>query len=250
MNASSPTTPWPEQCFVLGTELFEAVSFDEIDATWKDMESLGIAKPPYPTFDVVVPEGKIIELVDTEGNCKPADSGMQIRVRFLPDGAHANWLGRGRTGGPWYDLPGAVTLVSRQLELEDGRKRNDPEDMMLGFARTGGEILKLLVVLLATRNAMKERKECKLLKLGIGSKERNRYTTTIKIGKVTEHTEPSQAGGKKRPHLRRGHVRRQHYGPHNELVKQIFVEPVFVNADEGWIAERTSYNVGLQASRP
>lgn len=35
--------------------------------------------------------------------------------------------------------------------------------------------------------------------------------------------------GDKRPHLRRGHARRQHYGAGRKLIKDIWIEPVFVN---------------------
>ena len=38
------------------------------------------------------------------------------------------------------------------------------------------------------------------------------------------------------PHLRRGHWRRQHYGPRSELVRRMWISPVLVNADRGVLA--------------
>lgn len=42
----------------------------------------------------------------------------------------------------------------------------------------------------------------------------------------------------------------QHFGPKNELRKKIWIEPVFVNADEDWVAARTAYNVSFGGKRP
>jgi hypothetical protein len=107
----------------------------------------------------------------------------------------------------------------------------------------------LLVVILSTKNIEKNDVVDKDLVRGRFNKSkayRKDYpiTTTITIGKISEtHTSSEHGGGTCRPHLRRGHIRTQKYGPNWELSKKIFIEPVFVNADEGWIAERRAYNV-------
>ena len=83
-----------------------------------------------------------------------------------------------------------------------------------------------------------------------GPKSRKRpraydYITTIKIGKITE-TMRSDGDGQSsvRPHLRRGHIRNQRVGKGLEEVKPIFISPVFVNADEGWINnQRKEYRI-------
>ena len=52
--------------------------------------------------------------------------------------------------------------------------------------------------------------------------------------------------GPVRPHLRRGHLRNQRIGEGRKEVKQIFIQPVFVNADDGWIEnQRKEYRVRL-----
>lgn len=232
---NSIQTTWPQQCFVLGAEVIDAVSFEELDATWADMEEVGVAKPPFESFDLVVPWHKIIRLQDADGKVYPAPQAVdrELRVRYFNGGKQCHWL---MCVGKLQ-----VDLIKEIKEITKGFGGLPPDET--SWADSAGNLLRLLIVVLATKNVVKERKECKMVKLGIGAKHRNRYTTTIKLGRITEATEGEGTGTERRPHLRRGHVRRQHHGPNNELVKLIFIEPVFVNADKGWIAERTAYNV-------
>ena len=103
-----------------------------------------------------------------------------------------------------------------------------------------------LIVLLATKNTIKTTEKIK--RHGPKSRKRPReyeYVTTIKIGKITETMRSEGSSGiSVRPHLRRGHIRSQHFGVGNKEIKKIFIQPVFVNADEDWIAnERRAYKV-------
>lgn len=107
----------------------------------------------------------------------------------------------------------------------------------------------LLIVLLATKNADKNTVENKLAKLGIGKKHKTSRsfasTTTISLPTCMhddEHHPPK--GIKVTPHLRRGHVRHQHFGAGNENVKMIWIAPVFVNADPDFVATRKRYMIG------
>jgi hypothetical protein len=107
-------------------------------------------------------------------------------------------------------------------------------------------LIRLLVVALATKGAHKERKIDNLVRMGIGKKDgrRHLYTTTITVAEVEKPEGVATATGRTmRAHLRRGHVRRQHYGPGNEFSKKIFIEPVFVNSDKEYVSLRDRYSV-------
>jgi hypothetical protein len=102
-----------------------------------------------------------------------------------------------------------------------------------------------LIVMLATRGVEKEVKHSKLARLGIG-KARAEYTTTLRIGALHERSDgtPNPTSATRCPHLRRGHIRNQAYGPSFEHHKKIWIEPVFVNGDHEEIERhRHHYNV-------
>jgi hypothetical protein len=46
-------------------------------------------------------------------------------------------------------------------------------------------------------------------------------------------------------HLRRGHERSQHYGRGNALVKQFWIEPCFISADDELVSARTAYSLSV-----
>jgi hypothetical protein len=87
-----------------------------------------------------------------------------------------------------------------------------------------------LVVLLATRGVVKETSSSKLAKLGIG-KSRPQTTTTLRLDRTLTDAAGNVAGRHVRPHLRRGHIRNQRYGPEMSLSKKIWIGPCMVNVD-------------------
>lgn len=235
----SGKTKFPRQCFAISDEIYKAVSLEEVRATFADMEELGIAKPPYPEFDVLTKSRNVF---------RPAD-GAPWKIedeRFQ----HSDVIFR--FNGPklidalfdWNLGKGPLSLLDRHLleginRAEFGRFIHNIMDHSEGM-------YKLILVLLATRNVEKATATNKLAKMGIGkNKDRHWYTTTLKIGRVTETVyEKGEAhGGTVRPHLRRGHKRNQRWGPGFQFTRVIFIEPMFINADENFVSARTAYNV-------
>jgi len=230
------------QLFRLSHEIWDATSREEIKKTVDDMYELNIFHPPFKKF------------------------AIQIQFKFLQKMLNSEYLGSAEKCSIIYhfeslgnlDVTCLLSLIDQDNKILvekspiDSMIKKHPEykELILAFAVTGMDIMETLIVLLATKNHVKEEKFDKDIARGRYNKKqayRKDYpiTTTISIGKITETYEgQGGTGSKKRPHMRRGHIRTQHYGPGRELTQKIFIQPVFVNADEGWIAERRAYNVG------
>lgn len=141
-------------------------------------------------------------------------------------------------GGRAYDM-GKILEPSESKSAQDAAKA----------------IRKILIVLLATRNIVKERTKDKLLSMGIGAKKNNYrplYTTTLSLPKTVtrDDGQPANVGVSRRPHLRRGHIRHQKYGPRLAFTKLIWIQPCFINADEDFVSTRSAYNTSAGTDNP
>lgn len=241
--------------FFLPESLFETLDPDEVDATFEAMVECQVAKTPFEAFCITVPERAVIKI--TGEKKEDRDPTHMLEFYFIGmseplalDGHQSatgrmkvfSWHGRRSVE---YFIALANCCAAGEMEEETAAR------LTVGLQNLGADLIKLLVVLLATRNVKKTREKNKLAALGIGKKRQganHSYTTTISYSHSEDReTEVTGTGRQVRPHLRRGHVRRQHYGPKGEFIKKVFIEPTFVNSDKEFVSFRERYNVSLAA---
>lgn len=236
-------TRFPRQAFFISHEVFKAISPEEVEATYKDMVELGIANPPYPDYDLILSSSDIYKMEEDRFAGRPFDEddfGKSTTILRFHDETLTDALFDWNQGRPPFSLIDPASQIA--VGVNQGAWERFRDNL-----RTHSQLYRrMFIVLLATKNIVKETKVNKLAKLGIGKKDRHWYTTTLKIGTIKEtvRTAPGAPTGREiRPHLRRGHKRKQRFGPRNEFYKFIWIEPTFVNADEDFISTRTGYNV-------
>lgn len=240
------------QLFIFDTDLLDAMEPEEVEASYNDMKELGIHKAPYDEFTIQLPYGPTFFriLMKEKEDQNKVDNKLNVPLRIMYklsdwDGSSAKvdvrlFLLHEQTG-KWYDY----------LEyIQERRKDLEPKGQSIltnTAMHASAYYLTYLVVLLSTKNVVHKISHNRLARFGRG-KQDYEYVTTLKIGTITETDDrPSHVTGLTvRPHLRRGHIRRQHYGPNNAYEKKIFVNPIFVN---GYVPEddkRKAYNVSIK----
>lgn len=204
--------------FVLDLDVVRAAGLDDIKATVEGLQEMDLYRLPYDR-DVY------IKIVDQK-NPKALAPDQSIML------------------GPYAKDRGAFAIMASDavdFEINLLESKN-PETVEIGR----GMIVwfeAVLIVLLATKNAVKVTTENKLAKLGIG-RSRNRFASTTTISmphEMADDPDHPATGSTKAAHLRRGHIRRQPYGKNRLMEKKIWIAPIFVNADPEFVASRESY---------
>jgi hypothetical protein len=240
---------FPRQAFVLSTQITEAIRVntkaDEIEATWQDMEELGIAKPPYPQFDVIMQAGQILRPANREW--------YEAEIAKMPDLAMENWKvllryenGKSELWVEYQNRRGHFYPVSEIMRPGGAPRPLTPADV-IWYEQSVPALLawwyKATIVLLASRGTIRETKRDKLAAAGIGRDHKHVYTTSIDLAQAPQvaSAELGTSRAPMRPHLRRGHIRHQAHGPGMQYRKPVWIEPTFVNGAEPDLRE--GYNV-------
>jgi hypothetical protein len=243
------------ELFIIDAKAVEAVTSADVLDTFKAMRKVGIAHPPTEhfiiAFDVNIfssnffywekdkqysPETqKLRSIVENYKDCS-----LGIELQFSPGEDYSTHPDRG--GDKIYFRCRRFYINIKTFKILSEPVIPEEKEKILFQC-----IYQTLVVLLSTKNAQKDRVQNK--STSASSRTRNAsknfaYTTTIRIGKITENCSSGGTGSPMRPHLRRGHVRNQPYGEGRREIKQIFIAPVFINADKEYVeSQRIAYKI-------
>ena len=224
--------------FQLSPGIFNSLNFEDVQKTSSDMWDLGIFHPPFPSFFIKIKLTFARKLFETfykmdMGEDSFSKKELMFEYNFYGDNVDITYY-MSKDGKDFVDP------IIFGLDMTDGSRDHKY------FEFLGDVSITLLVVLLATKNIQKDVQSCnKPNSRNRRERTLSKYSsvTTISIGKITETMRSNGNGGPVRPHLRRGHIRNQHYGKGNAEVKKIFIQPMFVNADQGWIDSQKEYQI-------
>lgn len=236
--------------FILDQSVWRSMNISDVVSTSEALKELDLYKPPYESFDIksAMSTDDYAEFTKQydgercEGDDKPFLETYRYNVNFSTNPPKYTFK---------FDLHGDKVFLTLNDIAVTGKllniASNEEIEEMINHLRDSSLLcLAVLIVLLSTKNCEKTTEKIK--RYGPKSKKRPReyaYITRIKVGKITETCRSDNSSGTTvRAHLRRGHIRTQHFGIGNKEIKKIFIHPVFVNADEGWIAnQRKAYVV-------
>ena len=247
------------QLFRLSPLIWKSVTYEDIVATAQDMEEMCLLKAPFKKFAIEVPWSFLNLLAEYEEDEElKSYRNASLLYEYEMKDKIVNGLVKETIADLYLTgLDEAHHVILKRKNVMEYITIKDDHIVDLGV---GKEIIQMsyslyhiLAVLLATKNHKAETTVNRNLMAGKSNKKNAYrkdypYTTTISIGKITEsHVGDGDDPRTVRPHLRRGHIRTQRFGPDRSFEKKIFIEPVFVNASQGWIAKRAAYNVSSKA---
>lgn len=251
------------QLFVLSRKLFDAISWEDVYKTAEGLAECGLFKFPFPVINIRAPTDCIPVLKGYDAQSMVELEGVVTKIGRRHFERRGNYVYEKRPEyDSWMEIE-KVTAAPQENESQWYYVGTTEKGVSYRFHAPGREnfgklnnfalahLVPFLIVTLSACNVKKTTVENKLAKLGIGrnksdSKKRYPYITYLDVPDRIEETDSEHPGTGREvaPHLRRGHPRQQRYGVGRELVKMVWIAPVFVNADKEWVRERSAYNVG------
>lgn len=248
--------------FVIGHNVFKSIDKKSLEQTLDAMFDLGIYHPPFKKIDIRI-DSKVkdffswINAMPTEDFDDNENISWTWMYDFYVDDENHELFNYAVNRGFGFEDEKTSFIsayksgfVEQMMKIENLSTLEDGCRFFIENERSlANRVLELLVASLAIKNIEKttiEHKKFEKIKTNKTS-QIYKYITTLKIGKITEtYRSDGSSNTTVKPHMRRGHIRNQHFGIGNKEIKKIFIQPVFVNADEGWIAnEREHYKVTL-----
>jgi hypothetical protein len=225
------------------------IYFPGEDGPSKLIEPQKLASTSYhDTFNFVMREWE--DLGNTTVEARDWEFRFHYWNTIKGNNKHYRTMARFNPHSPWKDMS-AFYLKDSESRLTPREREIARASLEIRLQGMGLSLRNILIVLLATRNAIKTRTKDKLLALGIGKRKlRNNnkplYTTTITVPALPAPKVAGKPTGRTvAAHLRRGHKRDQRWGPRLQFVKAVWIAPCFVNADDTYISTRVAYNTNL-----
>lgn len=244
------------QLFVLGPDIWRSIKREDVISTHEALLKCRLFHPPFEEFDIkIIADFGDITRFHRDSHDKTFPQNYTIHEHFRYITREASHPAKSEDEAPfeyqYFYKKGDRFFHPDEIyrdSISTGFSKTDADRVVSAANIIAESYLCALIVLLSTKNVIKTTEQVK--RHGAKSKKRPReykYITTIKVGKITETMHGDGEGrGPVRPHLRRGHIRNQRIGEGRKETKQVFIQPVFVNADEKWIEnQRQEYRVKL-----
>ena len=251
LDQNYPTFVLPKGVFDTNSSN-EVQSYHEIKRAYDDLVDKNLHDPPFDKFKVLSYHILSIDLntsrlhtVIFDGVSKNRDGGISCAARIIVQ------MTKGTVLLYWDKCTQTVMFSFYEgSELKENYKAPDKHIEFFNQAVMTAYVP--LITLLSF--GVEQRTVTRLLpKQGTSAQRRkapDRYATEIHLEFtpelkriISERSETTNkgSGGTKSPHMRRGFIKTQRYGPKLSKVKEIFIEAVHVNKDKGPSTPKQTY---------